>query len=147
MTKQTLILPSKENLVALDAGFRPTTQRSWARDIKRLYGHQCLLTGVESSKIALLEAHHLFPKKQFPLFNFSLLNGIPLEKSVHRSFHRLYGINGGPEAMCLFLNQIESRVSDEHLSRVRIVRDWVEFQERELLSQMRATYGSNFKKA
>lgn len=108
--KSFLVFPCKKNIVRLDRGFRPTSKRSWARDIKKLYGNKCLLTGAIASKEVVLEAHHIFCLKEYPALGFSLLNGVPLEKSVHRRFHRLYGLNAsgkGPRRGFCFLNKLK----------------------------------------
>ena len=60
-----LILPTPSAIVDLDKGFRPCSMRSWSRDIKKLYGNNCVLSGKSSTETRLV-AHHLWAKSLYP---------------------------------------------------------------------------------
>jgi hypothetical protein len=79
-----LSLPDAETILNLNAGFQPMSTRAWSRDIKKLYNNKCVLSNKTSSETTLVR-HHLFSKKDNPLLQFNLLNGIPIPTENHKA--------------------------------------------------------------
>ena len=91
MNKDTsLILPDPDILIEMNKGFAPCSTRSWARDVKKLYGYKCVISGAHQSETKLV-AHHLNSRKQYSQYQYSLLNGIPLSEFQHKELHKNCG--------------------------------------------------------
>lgn len=94
-------LPDLEDLKRLDLGFGPRSQRSFPRDVKKIYRQRCFITGLKKDteiflggdkSVVKLDVHHLESRALRPDLAFCLLNGIVLEKSLHKRFHKEYGL-------------------------------------------------------
>jgi hypothetical protein len=70
----------------------------YSRHVRDFYSNTCLLSGKTSNQ-EVLEVHHLNPVKKHapPAFRrqsqkLVLYNGVVLTKTLHRRFHKIYGI-------------------------------------------------------
>lgn len=137
-----LILPSQDLILQLEEGFKPCSPRSWSRDIKKLYKNTCVVTGLPQFECELA-SHHLFSKKQNPHLQYSLLNGLPLAKQVHKAFHKNCGMHTCPIQLKKFLeinirylknsegiNNFYPEIND--LDRLEKLVDWIIFLETEM---------------
>ena len=97
-----LFLPHPLTLASLEDIFKPTSTRSWSRDVKNQYNQTCLVTGLKSSQVQIV-AHHLYSRKKYPTLSASLYNGIVLENEVHKELHRKYGLSVTPTQFINFL--------------------------------------------
>ena len=130
MTKKLIYLPNKYQLLQLEKGFKPCSVRSWSRDIKKLYGHKCFVTGLVADKDTKLYAsRYLFSKKQYPNLAFSLLNGLPLTKAegLNKEFHLLYGLNVDINCFLHYIKLKQSQSTNNNYIHFELLIDWVEF--------------------
>ncbi len=125
--------PNPTKLLLLEKGFKPTSTRSWSRDIKKLYNNTCIVTGLTTSDGHKLVAHHLQAKQTYPQFTFSLLNGVPLIEGCHKEFHSLYGLNASIESFehYIQLKQAKTKSSFEFERYVKL-KAWIVFLKNQL---------------
>jgi len=64
-------------------------RRKWGMDVKKLKGYICCISGTTDRR--KLVAHHLDSYHTHPEKRFDLNNGIVIEKSLHKKFHKIYG--------------------------------------------------------
>ena len=119
----------------------PRSIRSWGRYISAIYEGRCIVTGRSSTETPL-EIHHLFsnylletnkvsPKDSLSL-KFSVLNGVTLEKSLHKRFHTEYGNRVTPLMFHSFLAVLEKENSSLDKQRIKEVKSWILCLYREL---------------
>lgn len=56
---------------------------NWANKIKKRDGYVCVLCGNNDE----VEAHHMYPRKDFPEYTYEYWNGITLCKNCHKMIH------------------------------------------------------------
>ena len=64
-------------------------RRKWGMDVKRLNGYICCISGI--TERSCLIAHHLNSYHTHPEERFNLDNGVVIEKTLHKKFHKIYG--------------------------------------------------------
>lgn len=126
MTYQdSLFLPSKTQILALDKGFKPCSKRSWSRDIKKLDSNSCFILGDQLH--SSLVAHHLYSSHQHPQLSFSLLNGVPISKERHKEFHKLFGQSVTPSDFKNYLILLQEKDATVDAHRIQKLIEWVTF--------------------
>jgi hypothetical protein len=140
--KRSLVLPEKQLILDLDKGFRPTSSRSYSRDVKKLYDHCCVISCLKESenifigsevKTIELAVHHLYSQKHYPSFKMSLLNGLPLTKDMHYLVHKNCGKKTDPHSFIQYLKILQRDSANYDLLNLQLLIDWVGFLDRSLI--------------
>lgn len=126
MKNRELILPDATTLLTLEKGFKPCSMRSWGRDVKKLYGNRCVISNISSAEISIV-SHHLYSKKDYPQFEFSLLNGIPLDKTLHRDFHKKFGQKTTPKDFVQYLGLLQRSDTSLNIANLYRLMEWIQF--------------------
>lgn len=101
-----------EDLIRL-AIFKPRLDsKSWTGNVKTFYNNRCLITGI-SGEQTVLEAHHLFNRKDFPKLASNLMNSVYIRRINHLEFHKSYGNRVTPGNFVHYLNNL--RKKEEYL--------------------------------
>ncbi len=66
--------------------------RRWRKDIYKRDEYTCQITGIKSNGHGNLCAHHLESWSSNKNLRFELSNGITILQSIHREFHKKYGL-------------------------------------------------------
>lgn len=66
---------------------------AWKKAVFKRDNFTCKITGLKQSRKISIDCHHLFSWADFPEKRFDPENGVPLEKHIHRLFHKEYGRN------------------------------------------------------
>lgn len=61
--------------------------RYWSNTVKHIQNHTCQICGFDGLE---LDAHHIFPRQDYPQFMFELWNGVVLCNGCHGLAHTLY---------------------------------------------------------
>lgn len=119
----------------------PRSNRSWGRYISQIYEGRCIVTGKPNTESAL-EIHHLFSNflletndvspKDILSLRFSVLNGVTLEKSLHKRFHTEYGNKVTPLMFISFITELERENSSLDKQTIHDVKSWILCLYREL---------------
>jgi hypothetical protein len=103
------MLPNMLFLTTRDEGFRPTSKRSWSRDLKNFYYRRCFISGKVECPTLKLDTHHIFGAQKDSKMTYSLFNGVVLDKNLHIEFHRLYGNETTPNHFLLFIEYLSNQ--------------------------------------
>jgi hypothetical protein len=133
MSSVNQTLPNILFLTTRDEAFRPSSKRSWSRDVKNFYGRRCFLSGKVESKFSKLESHHLYVSQKYPKICYSLLNGIVLERNLHVEFHRLYGYETTPEHFLLFIEYLSQQNRLNTSTNKIILVSWIKLLNQKLI--------------
>lgn len=119
----------------------PRSLRSWGRYISQIYEGRCIVTGKSSNENALefhhivsnalVEANQVSPQEALDL-KLSVLNGITLEKTLHKRFHAEYGNKVTPLMFISFLTELEREDSGIDKQRIKQAKSWILCLYREL---------------
>lgn len=128
-------------LVKLQHYNPPRSSRSWGRYIFQIYEEKCIVTGKHSTETPL-EIHHLFSnylvetnkvaQRDSSSLKLSVLNGVILQRSLHKRFHTEYGNKVTPLMFISFLTELEREDSSLDKQRINQVKSWILCLYREL---------------
>lgn len=74
--------------------FAGRKREAWRQSIYKKFNYMCQACRTYLPKKNGLNAHHIFPKSDFPNLKYNLDNGICLCKDCHKDFHKKFGQNG-----------------------------------------------------
>jgi hypothetical protein len=132
MKNRKLVLPDRTTLLSLEKGFKPCSMRSWSRDIKKLYGGCCVVSNLSTAETSIV-SHHLYSKKDYASLEFSLLNGVPLAKEIHRDFHKKFGQKVTAKAFIQYLELLYRSDNSLDVANLHTLIDWIRFLDSSLL--------------
>lgn len=112
------------DLIELNAGFASCSVGCYARAIKKLYGNRCVITQ-KSGEDCKIVVHHLYSKHQYPQYQFSLFNGVPLSEETHKHLHKVCGKHTTIPQFIQYIVSLEKseQYDKQHLV---IVKRWIE---------------------
>ena len=130
-----------KHLKSLERLNPPRSARSWGRYINEAYDGRCVVTGISNLE-GETQVHHLVSNylmetnpvshKERVALKFSLLNGVVLEKSLHKKFHTEYGNKVTPLMLVAFLNNLERDGFIPNKQRIQEAKSWILCLHREL---------------
>jgi hypothetical protein len=89
----------------------------WSYAVKTNAGFKCAIL---NRRVRLLHSHHLYSKTSFPQLQFILENGIAIDASLHKDFHRNYGRKSTLQDFIHYLSDLElSHNNSFDLARLR----------------------------
>ena len=89
----------------------PRKKQQWSKKIRERGNYTCAYCGQYNK--SHVEAHHLFPIRDYPELVYDLGNGIVLCQSCHSRYHKLYQGRESPYTFLEWLNLIEEAVEDD----------------------------------